>query len=91
MKQRLTGGDSLFLLTLMITAALSGAANAEDLSGAWRITFDTGRFGPMEARVVFTETAQGVIGESQSGALEIIRKSRSAPPAISETRFLQSR
>lgn len=75
MKKQLTNSQSLFILMLMGASALSGAANAEDLSGAWRITFDTGRFGPMEARVVFTETADGVTGESQSGALEIIRTS----------------
>lgn len=74
MAKRFSLTQSGFILMLMGASALSGAANAEDLSGAWRVTFDTGRFGPMEARIVFTETPEGVTGESQSGALALIRE-----------------
>lgn len=51
-------------------------ASAGDISGLWRITFDTKWLGPMETHVNITRDANGIRGVSTSGSVAVISQLR---------------
>ena len=66
---------SSIAFTVLLSMALSNPVNSQVLNANdWKVTFDTGKFGPVETTLKFTKKNGELIGHSVSGSREIIER-----------------